>query len=74
MFNRLRVITDLDRRHHREESGGPGRTLAARRRAALRGRDPSGGEAAQIRHRSDARGGAERPGEPGHQEEGAGSR
>lgn len=67
-------MTDPDRRHHREEPGGPGRTPAARRRAAVRGRDPGGGEAAQIRHRSDARGGEERPGQPGHPEEASGGR
>lgn len=65
-------MTDPDWRHHREESRGPRRTLATRGRAAVRGRDPGGGEAAQIRHRSDARGGEERPGEPGHQEAGPG--
>lgn len=73
-FNVLHLITDLDRCDHREESSGPGWTLAAWRWAAVCGRDPSGGEATQIRHWSDARGGTERPGESGHQEEGAGSR
>lgn len=56
--NSLRVTADTDRGDHREESGGRGRALAARRRAAVRGRDPGGGEASPVRHRLDARGGA----------------